>query len=79
VLVLVRVNLILTELTGRADWQHLMARFNASGYENLRTFVNVENIQGAPLKMGVATLIGALLGILGGAVGRWTRRRQTAT
>jgi hypothetical protein len=79
VLVLLRVNLFVSELTGRADWQYLMSRFNASGYESLRTFVNVENIKGVPLKIGVATVIGALLGVLGGALGRWTLGRQTVT
>jgi hypothetical protein len=71
-LVVLRVNLLLDELTGRADWQNLIERFNASGYESLRTFVNVENVKGAPLKIGVATAIGAFIGLLGGGLGRLT-------
>lgn len=78
VLVLLRVNLFLTDLTGRADWQNLMSRYNASGYESLRTFINVENLKGAPLKIGVATLMGALMGVLGGVLGRLIGR-QTVT
>ena len=39
-LVVLRVNLFLNELTGRDDWQNLMVRFEASGYESLRMFVN---------------------------------------
>ena len=61
-LVFLRVNLLLDELTGRADWQNLMLRFRASGYESLRTFVNIENIKGAPFKIGVASAIGAGMG-----------------
>ena len=75
-LVLLRVNVLLHELTGRADWQHLMARFDASGDGSLRTFVNVENVKGAPLKIGVASAIGALMGAVGGALGRLALRRR---
>jgi hypothetical protein len=71
--VVVRVNLFLDDMTGRADWANLMQRFKASGYESLRTFVNVEYIRGAPLKIGVASLIGAVMGLIGGALGRLTR------
>ena len=78
-LIVLRVNLFLKELTGRADWRNLMSQFRASGYENLRTFVNVENIKGAPLKIGVASAIGALMGLIGGAFGRLTRGPQAAT
>lgn len=69
-LVVLRVNLFLDELTGRADWQNLMAQFKSSGYESLRTFVNLENIKGAPLKFGVASTIGAAMGLIGGAFSR---------
>jgi hypothetical protein len=77
-LVVLRVNLFLTELTGRADWQNLMSQFMASGYESLRTFVNVENITGAPLKISVASVIGALMGLIGGTFWRLTRGLQAA-
>ena len=78
-LVVVRVNLLLDELTGRADWQNLMAQFKASGYDSLRTFVNLENIKGAPLKIAVASVIGALMGVVGGALGRLAHGRQVTT
>lgn len=77
-LVLARVNLFLTELTGRSDWQYLMKRFDASGFESLRLFVSLENIKGAPLKIGVASLIGAIMGLFGGSLGRWTRATRGA-
>jgi hypothetical protein len=77
-LVVLRVNLFLARLTERADWQNLMSQFRASGYESLRTFVNIENIKGAPLKIGVASAIGTVMGLIGGALGRLTRH-QAAT
>jgi hypothetical protein len=76
-LVVLRVNLFLDELTGRADWQNLMAQFAAS-HESLRTFVNIENIKGAPLKIGVASMIGGVMGLLGGAASRLAPERRAA-
>lgn len=70
VLNLLRVNLFLAELTGRADWQSLMLRFRASEFESLRSFVNTEYLKDAPLKIAVASLIGAVMGLVGGTVGR---------
>jgi len=78
-LVVLRVNLFLNELTGRADWQHLMVRFEASGSESLRMFVNLENVKGAPLKIGAASLIGAIMGLIGGSLDRLTHGRRAAT
>ena len=77
-LVVLRVNLFLDELTGRADWQNLMAQFKASGHESLRTFVNIENIKGAPLKIGVASMIGAVMGLLGGVASRLAPGRSAS-
>jgi hypothetical protein len=68
-LVILRVNLFLGELTGRADWQNMIGRFQASGFDSLRTFVNVDYIKGAPLKIGVASAIGACMGVVGGIIG----------
>jgi hypothetical protein len=70
VLNLVRVNLFLAELTGRADWQNLIRGFRASDFESLRLFVNVDYLKGAPFKIGVASVIGAVMGLVGGAVSR---------
>jgi hypothetical protein len=78
-LVVLRVNLFLNELTGRSDWRYVMEQFKTSGYESLRTFVNVENIKGAPLKIGVASLIGACMGLIGGTLGRLTYGRHSVT
>jgi hypothetical protein len=66
---LLRVNLFLAELTGRTDWQNPMRRFRASEFDSLRVFVNMEYLRGAPLKIGVASVIGAVMGLLGGTIG----------
>ena len=69
-LVLLRVNLFLNDLTGRADWQNMMIRFQASGFDSLRLFVNLDYVKGAPLKITVASMVGAVMGTIGGSLGR---------
>jgi hypothetical protein len=77
-MVILRVNLFLNEITGRADWRNMLWRFQASGFDSLRAFVNLEYIKGAPLKIGVASAIGAFMGVVGGIVGSLTVGRQFA-
>ena len=67
---LLRVNLFLAELTGRSDWQNMMQRFRASEFDSLRMFINMEYLKGAPFKIGVASVIGAVMGLVGGTIGR---------
>jgi hypothetical protein len=67
-LVLLRVNLFLNDLTGRADWQNMMMRFRGSGFDSLRVFVNLDYITGLPLKTGAASVIGGLMGVIGGCL-----------
>ena len=62
----VRDNLLLHQLTARTDWQNLMTRFRASTFDSLRLYVNYTGILGAPFKLLVATVIGAIMGLLGG-------------
>jgi hypothetical protein len=78
VLNLLRVNLFLAELTARADWQSMMQRFRASEFDSLRLFVNVDYLKGAPFKVGVASVIGALMGLVGGTIGRLKSARFPA-
>lgn len=78
IVVIVRVNLSLPLMTQRPDWQNLIARFKASGFENLRTYVNYEYLKGAPFKILVASTIGAVLGFLGGCMSLAFRRRTVA-
>ena len=75
-LILLRVNLFLNELTGRADWQNMTARFAASTFDNLRLFVNLDYIKEAPFKLGVSCAIGVVMGAVGGFLGQLTYRRM---
>ncbi|MFN2564461.1 MAG: hypothetical protein ABR499_05550 [Gemmatimonadaceae bacterium] len=70
----VRVNVFLDTLTQRSDWQNLMARFQQSGYESLRWYVNYVGLTGAPLKILVGTIIGAGTGLIGGFLARLAGR-----
>jgi hypothetical protein len=79
VLNLLRVNLFLAELTGRADWQSMMQRFRASEFASLRLFINVDYLRGAPFKVGAASVVGAVMGFIGGIIGRLTSARFPAT
>ena len=73
--ILLRVNLFLNELTGRADWQSMMLRFRGSDVDNLRLFVNLDYAKGAPLKLGVSCAIGVVMGVVGGFLGQLMHRR----
>jgi hypothetical protein len=69
-LVVLRVNLFLNDLTHRDDWRDMMMRFRASGTESVRSFVNLEYAKQVPLKLVAFCVIGALTGMLGGALGQ---------
>jgi hypothetical protein len=71
----VRVNLFLDVISQRSDWQNLMARFQNSGYQNLRWYVNYVGLTGAPFKILVASIIGATTGLIGGVLGSLGRRK----
>lgn len=78
---LLRVNLFLEAVRERADWQNMVVRFQTSGFENFRAFVNYNYFVGAPFKILVATAIGALTGAIGAlaaAGGRPEFRRRVA-
>ena len=76
--VIVRVNLLLDTMTRRPDWQNLMARFQASGFESLSVYVNYEYLTGAPFKLLVASMIGAGCGLIGGLFGSHRKRRHSS-
>lgn len=63
---LVRVNLFLETIRNRADWQNLVLRFQQSGFDSFRAFVNYEYLTGAPMKIFVPCVIGAIVGLIGG-------------
>jgi hypothetical protein len=68
-----RVNLFLDVTSERPDWQNLVGRFHASGFENLRTYANYVYLTGAPFKILVASTIGAVTGLVGGFFGSLSR------
>ena len=70
----VRVNVFLDILSHRSDWQNLMARFQNSGHGSLRRWVNYVGLIGAPFKILVASIIGAVTGLVGGVLGSLGRR-----
>jgi len=65
----VRVNVFLDTIRFRQDWQNPVRRFHDSGSSSLRAFVNYDYLKGAPLKIGVASAIGAGTGLVGGPCG----------
>jgi hypothetical protein len=72
----VRVNVFLDAISHRSDWQNLMARFQSSGFESLRWYVNYIGLTGAPFKLLVASFIGAVTGLVGGFVGSLIYREE---
>jgi hypothetical protein len=56
----------------------MMRRFRASEFDSLRLFVNLDYLKGAPFKIGVASVVGAVMGLVGGAIGRLRSARIPA-
>jgi hypothetical protein len=75
---LITLNLSLDITSQRLDWQNLVLRYQASGFQSLRAYANYEYITGAPLKILVATTIGAGMGFVGGLCGRRNGSGSTA-
>jgi hypothetical protein len=73
-LVILRVNLFLNDLTARADWQALMSRFPTSGFASVRGYINYHYVSEAPFKILVASTIGLVMGLIGASVGYTIRR-----
>ena len=71
--VILRVNMLLDVLSQRDDWRNLLLRYQASGFESLRMYANYEYFTGAPFKILTASTIGAVMGLMGGLVGRVSR------
>ena len=75
-LVLLRGNVFLNDLTARDDWQNMMMRFRSGGSHSLRLFINLDYLKGLPVKTAVASVIGGFMGAVGGSLG-WLRHRPT--
>jgi hypothetical protein len=76
VMVILRVNLFLEDLTQRVDWQSMMGRYEANGTDSLREYVTLAYVKGTPLKVGVATCIGTGIGVVGSTLGILARRQS---
>jgi hypothetical protein len=75
-----RINLFPDVTSQRPDWENLVAGFQTSGFESFRTYANYVYLTGAPFKIIVASLIGAVTGLVGGLfgiVGRQQGRRRS--
>ena len=50
-MVILRVNIFLDALSQRSDWQNLVERFQASGFQSLRAYANYKYVTVAPFKI----------------------------
>ena len=73
---LIRVNLFLDSILNRADWQNMRMRFQASGFSSIRVFVAYNLVMDLPLKVSVASIIGAFAGSVGGLLATIHRRQS---
>jgi len=71
-----RVNLFLDVASQRPDWENLGAGFQVSGFESFRTYANYVYLTSAPFKIIVASLIGAVTGLVGGVFGIVARNQM---
>jgi hypothetical protein len=61
---IVRVNIFLDQIRHRDDWVNLMARFEASGVQSLRTYANWEYVRGTPVVLGLGAMAGGFCGAI---------------
>jgi hypothetical protein len=74
---LFRVNLFLDVVRARGDWQNLLVRYRASGFAHFRVYVNYEYLTGAPLEILLPSMIGAVVGSIGGLLAIASRHLPT--
>jgi hypothetical protein len=65
---IVRVNVFLDAIRHRDDWQHLVARYQQSGFRSLRAYANYQYAIGTPTVIALGTIAGAISGGIGGLV-----------
>ena len=73
---LIRVNLFLDSILNRADWENMRMRFQGSGFSSFRAFVAYHFVMDLPLKISVASIIGAFVGLVGGLLTMIHRRQS---
>jgi hypothetical protein len=79
IMTLVRVNVFLEQIRDRADWVGLLARFHASGSQDLRAYANYEYLTGTPTLLAVGLAVGALCGAVAGTVSGVLQRPRSLT
>ena len=67
-MVIARANMFLNELASRSDWRAMVERFQTSGLDSFRAYINWHYLTQAPIKILVATTIGAAVGAIGGVL-----------
>lgn len=72
---LLRVNLFLETISQRSDWRNLLVNFESSDFDSLRAYVNYHFAAQFVQKLVAGILIGALSGMIGGVVARFSRPR----
>jgi hypothetical protein len=65
---MIRVNLLLGTLGERADWQNMVARYQASEFESFRAFVNYDYAKQILPKLAAIAIIGSMCGLLGSGI-----------
>ena len=65
---IVRVNVFLDEIQHRDDWVNLVARYEASGLQSLRSYANWEYVRGIPFGLALGALVGGLCGTVAGVI-----------
>jgi len=66
----IRINLFLEAITARLDWRDLGSTYHASGFESLRAYANYFYLREAPFKLFAFSMFGAVIGLVGGIVGK---------
>jgi hypothetical protein len=74
--VIIRLNLFLDVISHRTDWRNLVSSYRSSGFESLRAYANYVYLTGSPFKIFVATVIGAVCGLIGGTLASVSRHRE---
>ena len=72
VIVIARMNVTLDTIVERPDWRNMVRTYADSGFDSFRAYANYVYLTGAPLKIVVASSIGAASGWIGGMVGAAT-------
>ena len=72
-----RKMIFLDTIQHRLDWQGLLQRYQASGSDDLRSFVIREQVEGLPGGILFSLAAGAFCGALGGAYSSWRREQPS--